>query len=277
MALPHISSLHVYPVKSARGIAVTEAMLDAFGLAGDRRFMLVDAATGRFVSQREVPILALVRVALAHDQLWCEVAGQPAFSVPVSGHGGPRLDVTLWDWDGPSVGVDQGDEAAAWWSRALGRDVRFVRSPDDTPRLTQPTPTGLQGRVAFSDGFPLLVVSTTSLDALNAQLAEPVPMDRFRPNIVVDGVSTAHDEDAWADFTIGGVAFRGTKRCPRCVMTTIDQQTGTAGPEPLRTLSAYRRSDGKVWFGLNAEHAGAGTLRIGDQVQVQQRFPAGHP
>lgn len=265
--LGRLASLHLYPVKSARGLSVPAAELDAFGLADDRRFMVVDTADGRFVSQREVPQLALVQPTLAGAELRLEATGHAPLVLPRRPTG-PRRHVTLWDWDADGDAVDTGDAAAAWWSAVLGRAVRFVWSPDDTRRATQPTPTGVGGRVAFSDGFPLLVVSDASLHDLNARLAQPVPMDRFRPNLVITDVAAPFAEDGWTRVRVGPVLLRGTKRCPRCTITTVDQATGERSDEPLRTLASYRRDDGKVWFGLNAEHEGEGRLAVGDLVEA---------
>lgn len=265
--LGRVRSLHVYPVKSARGIALETATLDDFGLADDRRFMLCQSSDGRFLSQRELPALALVQPSLVGDHLIIAAPGRESLHV-LRRPSGPRRPVQLWDWDAEASVVDLGADAAKWWSALVQRDVRFVWSPDDTTRLTQPTATGVAGgRVAFSDGFPLLLVSEASLDGLNARLPAPVPMDRFRPNVVLSEVATAHAEDGWARVRVGDVVLRGTKRCPRCVMTTIDQATATGRDEPLRTLATYRRDDGKIWFGVNAEHETHGTLRVGDAVR----------
>lgn len=275
MPQPEIAELHVYPVKSARGISLAQAELDQFGLRHDRRFMLVEAASGAFVSQRTVPGLALVGVRIEGDTLLIDAPGERTLPVPLGGHTGASRSVSLWNWDEmPLHGVDQGEGPAAWFSRVLGREVRLVYSADDTPRATQPTPRGLGGRVTFSDGFPLLVASVESLAELNRRLPAPVPMDRFRPNIVVRGVEP-FGEDAWAEFTINGIPFRGTKPCARCAITTVDQATGERGVEPLRTLATFRQRDGKVLFGQNAEHAAPGRIAVGDVIVPGVRSAAG--
>lgn len=263
-----VSQLYCYPIKSARGIALSRAELDRFGIRHDRRFMLIDP-TGRFVSQREEPRLALAVPRFDGDDVVVEAPGQSPLRLPLAGLPGPRRDVTLWDWDGRNESVDQGDGPAAWWSAYLGTPVRLVFSPEDSARPTQPTPhgRGVGGVVSFSDGFPLLVVSQASLDDLNARLAEPLPMNRFRPNMVVEGVAP-FAEDTWQRFRAGGVTLRGTKPCARCPITTTDQDTAERGVEPLRTLATFRRGERGVLFGQNAEHEAPGHMAVGDPIEV---------
>lgn len=259
----HLSEIRVYPVKSLRGVAVEAACVRPDGLEHDRRWMLVDEA-GRFVSQREEPRLARFEVTLeaeGHRVGW----GDEALLLPVE-HDGPRTRVTVWR-DALTAAVHA--PGSAFFSAALGRPLRLVHLPSDVVR-----PAGTLGRpsdrVALADSFPFLLIGQGSLDGLNARLpGAPLPMSRFRPNLVVAG-ARPHAEDGWAALRIGAAAFRVAERCDRCAMTTLDPTTGERGPEPLRTLASYRRWDGSVWFGVHllAERDEAAVVRVGDAVHV---------
>lgn len=247
----------MYPVKSAGGFGVEGWPLDEFGLHLDRRWAVIDA-TGRVLTQREYAAMALVRTALSETALRLEAPGMPILSVPPGPSGGSRLPVRIW---GDTCEAERsGRTADDWWSAWLGEPCFMVRMPDDTLR-----PAGT-GRVAFADAFPFLILSEASLDGLNARLDQPVPMNRFRPNLVIAGTE-AHAEDTWGAVRIGSEEFVITRACDRCVITTIDQATLARSKEPLRTLAAYRRgADGGVFFGQNARHLTHGTLRTGDAV-----------
>jgi uncharacterized protein YcbX len=257
-----LASLTVYPLKGAAGIAVEEWPLDAFGLVHDRRWMVVDDEGG-FVSMRGDPLLGQVRTSLTDDALELR-ADTHACSLPFEPVGDP-VRVRIW---GDAVdAVDCGADAASFMSAHLGRAVRVVHMPDTTLRRLDPAYAPHGGRVSFADGYPLLVIGDGSLAELNRRLDEPVPMVRFRPNIVV-GDATPHAEDSWRSIRIGDVLVDVVKPCARCVVPTIDPETGIAGREPTRTLAGYRRWDRKVWFGQNAIHHGPGTLTVGAAVQV---------
>ncbi|HZB32561.1 MAG TPA: MOSC N-terminal beta barrel domain-containing protein [Streptosporangiaceae bacterium] len=228
-----VRELNVFPLKSAGGISVGESQVTPGGLRHDREFMLV-RPDRRHLSQREVPRLALLRPSLAGATLIVDAldAVTPLVHEPADG---PVLDVTLHGM--PCQGVDQGDDAADWFSAYLDTECRLVRFAG--VRHTQP---GGGGRVTFADGDPLHVLSRESLDDLNQRLSEPLPMDRFRPNIVLEGLGP-YGEDAVSALRIGEVEIELIAPCGRCVLTTIDQQTGVQGGEPLRTLATYRTQD----------------------------------
>jgi uncharacterized protein YcbX len=254
-----LSAIHVYPIKSLRGVAVARARVLPAGLEHDRRWMLVDE-DGRFVSQREDTRLALVDVELVEGGYRVTMGG-PALVVPQA-HAGPRVRVRVWD---SQVEAAVHDEGSAWFSAQLGRALRLVYMPDDVVRSVE-APGRAEDRVSFADAFAYLLIGQASLDHLNARLSDsPLPMTRFRPNLVVTG-SEPHAEDGWTRVRIGEVGFRGVKRCDRCVVTTIDPATGNKGVEPLRTLATYRREDGKVWFGAHLVAQSDGWLRVGDEV-----------
>jgi hypothetical protein len=264
--VPTLAALRVYPLKSCRGLAPAAWDVDRLGLALDRAFMLVDAASGVFLSQREEPRLACIATALERDALVLAAEGAAPVRVPLARTDGPRRRVRVWRHEGD--GVDQGEEVAAWLSSRIGRPLRLVRIPPDHARRVSPDWSPIEAHTAFSDGYPLLVLSRASLDGLNARLAAPLPLERFRPNLVVDGC-TPHAEDGWRRIRVGALELQLVKPCDRCVVTTVDPETGVrAGAEPLRTLARYRRRDGAVWFGVNAVALGTGRLAVGDPVEV---------
>ncbi len=263
-AQPIVTGLYVYPVKSCRGIALEQATLDARGIVHDREWLVVDDAS-RFLTQREVPRLALIRPTLADDALHLEAPGLPPLRLPYGGGGAVRA-VTIWRDTCPAL--DQGDAAAAWLSDFLGHRCRLVRFADDHVRHVNPAyARSERDQVAFADGYPLLLISEASLQDLNRRLPEPLPMNRFRPNIVVRGCAP-YAEDEWDTLRIGEVLAYGVKPCPRCAIPMTDQETARRGKEPLRTLATYRDSDLGILFGQNVIHAAPGVLRVGDAVEV---------
>jgi uncharacterized protein YcbX len=173
-------------------------------------------------------------------------------------------------WKDQCVAVAAGAEADAWFTALLGTPCRLVTMPSSTVRQVDLGYAEPGDPVGFADGFPFLLISQGSLDELNRRLEHPVPMDRFRPNIVVDGCEP-HAEDGWSRVTIGEISFRVVKPCARCVITTTDQQTGERGREPLRTLATYRRVGNKVLFGQNLIHDGVGAVRVGDPCVVEPK------
>jgi uncharacterized protein YcbX len=233
-----IASLHVYPVKSCRGIDVDSFLLTDTGPEWDRRWMIVTTA-GVFITQRSHPAMATIAVAIRDGTLRLSTAGRATLEVPVD-HGGRSWPVVVWKSE--CLGVDAGDDAAAWLSETLAEPLRLVRQDPAKPRHANaqyvgPHPTP----VSFADAYPILMISRASLEELNRRLPAPIPMARFRPNVVIDGVG-AHAEDAMTRFRAGPVVLRGVKHCDRCPITTTDQQTGERDPhqQPLRTLATYR-------------------------------------
>ena len=260
----HIGELRIHPVKSCRAIRLEAAEVDDRGLRFDRRWMVADP-DGRFLTQRHHPRLATVAPALDGDALELTAPGMPALRVPAEPAGGPAVEAEIW---GDRVAaVTAGDEAAEWFSAVLGTSSRLVGMPHATRRQVSRRHGRPGDLVSFADGYPLLLISQGSLDELNRRLETPVPMDRFRPNLVVDGCPP-HAEDGWSTLRAGGVTLHNVKPCARCVITTTDQLSGERGPEPLRTLATYRTVDRKVMFGVNLVHDGRGVLRVGDGVEV---------
>jgi uncharacterized protein YcbX len=259
-----LTGLHVYPIKSAGGLAPGEWDVDAFGLRHDRRWMVVDT-NGRMLSQRTHPGLALVRPSLGDDTLRVEAPGVPALELPL--RPGGSVTATIAVWDDLCAALWMGERAARWFSDVLETDCSLVYMPDDTVRPADPEYAPEGSRVSFADAFPFLMLSEESLADLNRRMPSSLPMNRFRPNLVIAG-GGAYLEDGMTAFRVGALRFRVVKPCDRCVVTTTDQATGERGVEPLRTLATYRRRDGKVYFGQNVVHEGAGRLRVGETVLV---------
>lgn len=275
MATIVLSALNVYPVKSCRGIALERATLTAAGLEHDREWMVV-RPDGRFVTQREAPQLALVGTALERDGLRLQVPGAPVIPIPFDATGTP---VTVNVWNHRAAAFDMGDEAASALSAHLRAPHRLVRFDPAHRRLSNREWTrGLEVPNRFSDGFPLLAIGNASLADLNSRLQAPLTMDRFRPNLVLDGL-LPYAEDALDELSFGPVRLKVAKPCTRCVITTTDQSTGrVSGNEPLATLRGYRRSSRPqgVVFGQNViVIAGAGEeLATGQSLAVTWRAGA---
>jgi len=257
-----VTAIYIYPVKSCRGISLTAANLDRWGLEFDRNWMVVDQ-NGKFLTQRQLHRMALIETALDDQYLRLNAPGMSELSISLIDRSGEEVSAVVWH--DRVKAIDCGTEAAEWFSSFLGLSCRLVQMHQDFDRPTDPTytPTSLSGQVTFADGFPLLLISEASLADLNARLAEPLPMNRFRPNIVVTGCA-AFAEDSWQKMQIGEVLFYGVKPCSRCMITTIDQNTGINAKEPLLTLASYRFDRGKIFFGQNLIHAAQGTVHVGD-------------
>lgn len=260
-----LSELYLYPVKSLAGIQVAEWELDSFGLRFDRRWMVVDAQ-GKFMTQREFPQMALIQPKLIGQALRLNHPQLGEFEVPSASQDSVRVQVKVWQ--DPVEATPVSESADAWLSDAIGVPCRLVFFPDEVQRQVDLDYARPGERVAFADGFPLLLIGQGSLDDLNRRLASPLPMRRFRPNLVVAG-APAYAEDSWRRIAVGGIPMRVVKPCSRCVITTVDPQTGRfSGKEPLATLSTYRKRGNKIYFGQNLVHEGRGRLSVGDRVEL---------
>jgi len=259
-----ISSLHVYPIKSCKGISMDASEVGATGPVHDRQWLVIDRH-GTFMTQRDWPALARVSVSILDDGIRVDTDGMASLAVAAPGSGERPAEVTIWK--DRCLAVTAGTAAAEWFTDFLGTPCRLVRMPASTVRQVDLGYAAEGDRVGFADGFPFLLISQASLDELNRRLEEPLPMDRFRPNIVVEGCEP-HDEDRWEHLTAGEVGFRVVKPCARCVITTFDQQSGQRSREPLRTLATYRRFGNEIFFGQNLIHDATGTIRVGDRCEV---------
>jgi hypothetical protein len=279
-----VTSVFRYPVKSCRGERLEAAVVEPWGLAGDRRWMIVDA-DGTMVTAREHPRLVLVRPSVdnSNKTMRFETPGLPDLTIPFPrGDGGELVPVTVWR--NSLLTARASDEAAEWFTKIIEKPARLVYLDDPTRRAPDPEYSKDSDRVSFADGYPLLLVTEQSLERLNDWIFEgpyaaegPLPVTRFRPNVVVEG-APAFTEDGWKHVQIGDVPFRVAKGCDRCVFTTIDPETAVKGKEPLVTLAKHRRWDGKIWFGVNlipdlvpgvpAVPGATAVIRPGDPVQV---------
>lgn len=267
---PTLTAINIYPVKSCRGIALTSTQLDAWGLHLDRNWMIV-TPEGKFLTQRDEPRLALIETAIQSEALHLKAPGQPCLTVPRSQGpqgdipGSPTIEVEVWRdrcW-----AIDQGDVAASWLSDFLGRACRLVHIGHGYDRPIR-KPGIDEAQVSFADAYPLLLISEASLADLNQRLLQPLPMNRFRPNLVVAGCDP-YAEDTWQQIRIDQAIFDVVKPCERCVITTTDQATGTRmGSEPLKTLATYRRVKGGVFFGQNLIHRSQNQIQVGSSIEV---------
>lgn len=274
---PRLSAIHRFPVKSCRGEAVASATVQPWGLDGDRRWMLVDDARTA-ITAREVN-----RLLLIHPEL-------TAAGLRVTAPGAAPLEVTTPDaerqvpvalWSSRLTAAAAGAEADAWFSAVAGTSAHLVWLDDPMRRPTSPDFSEPDDRVAFADGYPLLVATEESLAALNDQVLartpgrEALPMARFRPNVVVQGFDAWHEDD-WRRVRIGEATFRAVKGCARCVITSIDPETGEREKEPIASLARLRRWDGATWFGVNLVPDSVGvTISVGDEVEVLEAVAPG--
>jgi len=259
-----LSGIHIYPVKSCAGLELESVFLDRFGPSGDRRWMLVDNA-GRFLSQRQLPRMALIEVELQPGGGLRLALGDDRCPVSQPGDNAPSAEVVVWGDTVPAK--DAGDAVAAWLSSVLACPCRLVFMPSCTRRRVDRQYAQHNETVGFADGFPLLLISQGSLSALNERLPRPVPMNRFRPNLVVTGCEP-FAEDGWNRVRIGAVEMEVAKPCSRCVIPSIDQATAQRDRTISRALAQFRRVNGQVLFGQNLLYTDCAELKRGDQVEV---------
>ncbi|WP_025764984.1 MOSC domain-containing protein [Dyadobacter tibetensis] len=259
-----LSEIWIYPIKSLGGIRLTEALALERGLQHDRRWMIVDIQ-GRFLSQRQLPQMALLHTTLESHGIGISRAQKGAILVPFIPRTTHVIPVRVWDDELDAIQVDP--EIDQWLSEQLGQTVRLVMMPNDAERRVDPEYAFRQENVSFADGFPYLLISQESLDDLNQKLDSTITMRRFRPNLVVKGF-TPFMEDHINTIQIGSLSFQIVKPCSRCNMTTLDPFTAIRGVEPLKTLATYRRVNNKILFGQNMVCRGEGTIREGDHIMI---------
>lgn len=267
--MSRLEEIYIYPIKSTAGIALTECPVTPHGLELDRRWMLV-GENGEAMTAREFPRLVLVRSRVANGELCVSAPAMPELRLGLASASGALMAVQVWDDE--CTAIAQGAEADRWFSDYLDHRCRLVRMSDAHPRAIGPEYGRRGDAVSFADAFPLLLTARVSLADLNRRLRHPASMRRFRPNLVVDGTEI-YAEDDWSRLRVGEVVFEGVKTCPRCVLTTIDPDTGAKDgeQEPLRTLSTYRKRGTKVLFGRNLIPRTAGTVRVGDPIELRLR------
>lgn len=264
--MPILSQIYVYPVKSLAGIRVERWPVDITGLRYDRKWMLVDE-NGQFLSQRRLPKMALIKPRIAEDRLILSAPSQDDITLPLHNNEGDDLDVEIWE--DHCIAKTTTRQADDWFSRFLDAPCRLVYHPDNRVRKVDPDYATDYDQTAFSDGFPFLIVSEGSLQALNHAMNLDLPMIRFRPNLVVAGCD-GYEEDKWRQITINGIGFRLPKPCSRCSVPAIDPETALSDKEPLATLAKLRRWQNKVYFGQNALHDDTGTLSVGSSIEINR-------
>ena len=260
-----VSSLIYYPIKACRGTEVASACVERMGLEHDRRMMVV-TEQGEFLTQREYPRLALVTPKLVDSALELSARNYESIRLVLQTSGTP-WDVNVWKSKGVHA-IDQGDEVASWFSDWLGASVRLVHFADGYKRLvSQEYAVNADDHTGFADGYPILLTSEEGLQDLNSRLDSPVPMNRFRPNLVVKGCES-FAEDTWNRIKIGDVELAVVKPCARCEVTTIDKETLERRKEPLKTLGKYRKHKLGAIFGQNVIPLNEGMIRVGMTVEI---------
>jgi len=262
-----LSEIYVFPVKSLGAISVSSVEVTDRGVKYDRRWMLIDKEN-TFLSQRKLHKMALLKVELNSDHLIVSSKVKPHDKIEIPFE--PKIEqpekAVVWD-DVVNILVYE-DEINKWFSDQLETECRFVFMPDKSERKVDEKYAKQNEITSLSDGYPFLIAGQESLNLLNSKLGIPLPMNRFRPNLVFIG-GAPHDEDKWQQFKINEIIFKPVKPCSRCVITTIDQETAEQGTEPLKTLSTYRLTENnKVMFGMNLLHEGRGTISVGEELIV---------
>lgn len=261
-----VQDLYIYPIKSLGGIRREDAFALERGFDQDRRLMLIDEH-GKFITQRVFHQLSLLETGLSGSKVVVrhKKYSEKQLTISLKPESGAMIDVTVWD--DRTKAIHLSDDADNWFSEFLQKPCKLVYMPEDSHRQVDSRYSEKGENVSFADAFPYLLIGQASLDDLNSRLSDPVPMNRFRPNIVVQG-SPAFEEDRWELIQIADVRFKIAKPCARCILTTVDQETGIKGQEPLLTLSQYRSFNHKVLFGQNLIALNNGIIKANDPVTV---------
>jgi uncharacterized protein len=260
-----LSEIWIYPIKSLGGIRLSSSKVMGKGLQYDRRFMLVEEG-GLCMTQRVFPKMALFKVSMDKEQIIVTYKGE-AISFPA-------IPSTIQEakpvqiWDDLVMANEVSADISKWFSERLDKPCKLVFFPEENPRAVDAQYNVNDEHVSFADAYPLLIIGQSSLDDLNDRLAEPLPMNRFRPNLVFTG-GQPYEEDDWRNFSVGKTRFIAVKPCARCVLTTVNQDTGTKGTEPLRTLATYRSRNNKIFFGQNVLVVDPLEIKEGDAVTLQ--------
>jgi len=262
MAPLTLSEIWIYPIKSLGGIRLSKARVMKKGLQYDRRWMLTDE-NGGFLTQRVYPRMALFKQSIDDTHVTVRYK-EHALQLPLN----PVYDpspMTVTIWDDTATAHEVNPEVSAWFSTHLEMACKLVYFPEENPRQIDLKYSPEGNHVSLADAYPLLLIGQSSLDDLNQRLGEPLPMNRFRPNLVFTG-GAPYEEDTWRDFVVGTTRFVGVKPCARCVLTTVNQDTAEKGQEPLRTLATYRRDGNKILFGQNVLTVDLATISVGDTI-----------
>jgi uncharacterized protein len=264
MTKKYLSELYIYPVKSCKGMPLHMVNVGPKGPEMDRRWMIVDKE-GTFLSQREIPKMAIIHASLDDRFLFLSAPAMTPLMIPHHPEGAP-LEVGVWK--DRCLAHDMGDAAAKWVSAFLEVDSRLVFLPDSSIRKVNPDYALAEtDQVSFADGFPFLLISDASLHDLNARVGKNLRMNRFRPNLVISNCEP-FEEDRWKCLRIGPILFHCVKPCSRGIITAVDQEHAEVSMEPLKTLADYRKTAQGVLFGQNLVHEGIGSLKVGMEVEI---------
>ncbi len=261
-----LKDIIIYPIKSIAGISPGNSSVEERGLVNDRRWMLIDEEN-RFLSQRELPGMSQFSIDIVKNemQVWYNSEPEVKHALPLVSETGALLHAEIWGdvikvvW--PELAVDN------WFSVMLDKKCKLVYMSNDAHRLVEPEMVNKPVQTSLSDGYPFLLANKASLDDLNERIGQQLEMKRFRPNLVIDGTGP-YEEDHWKKIKIGKVKFQIIKPCARCVITTIDPETGERGKEPLQTLNTYRKQGNKLLFGQNMIALNEGVVSLGDRIDV---------
>ncbi len=264
--MPILSQIYVYPVKSLAGIQVNQWPVDKTGLRYDRKWMLINAE-GKFLSQRSLPKMALIKTAISGEKLRLSVGNEAGAEINLNSSDGDEVQVEIWQDN--CIAKTASLHASQWLSRFLDMPCRLVYHPEEQVRKVDPDYANAKDETAYSDGFPFLIASESSLQALNQAMSMDISMLRFRPNLVV-AECDSYAEDFWRQITINGISFRLPKPCSRCPIPAIDPDTAIVGKEPLTTLARLRKWQNKVYFGQNALHDNLGVLSTGSEIRIDK-------
>lgn len=259
-----LSEIWIYPVKSLGGIRLSSSKVMEKGLLYDRRFMLADE-NGKFMTQRVYPKMALFKLSINDGTLTVRYHDDTLTIPAVPKPNEPAASVQIWENIVQAHEVDT--TYSAWFSERLGMKCRLVFFPEEYERPVDPAYKVNDEHVSLADAYPFLIIGQSSLDDLNTRLKEPVPMNRFRPNLVFTG-GEPFEEDHWRNFQIGSNGFIAVKPCARCVLTTVNQDTAEKGAEPLKTLASYRTRNSKVYFGQNLVATNHAEIKVGDKITL---------
>lgn len=259
-----LSEIWIYPVKSLGGIKLDKVHVLTKGLEYDRRWMLVDE-NGNFMSQRTTPEMALFKVSISETELEIRFKNH-TIQIPLK-YTNPTKFTEVKIWDDTVLVQEVSKEHNYWFSKHLGKTCKLVFFPETHQRLVDPNYVPQETHTSLSDGYPILLAGQSALDDLNSKLLNPVPMNRFRPNLVFSG-GIPFFEDNWKEFNIGNINFKVVKPCARCVLTTVDQDTALKSAEPLKTLASFRTKNNKVYFGQNVVAENWGFIQIGDKINI---------
>jgi uncharacterized protein YcbX len=264
-----VSELHIFPVKSLGGYSTNAAAITETGFEYDRRWMLTDE-NHKCITQREFPVMAVLKATISNEVLRIQHKADAGISLqlPLQPEGQVFNEVEIWTDHCKAQWVSK--IADVWFSEILKTTCRLVYMPEQTKRQVDERYAKNKEVTTFTDGYPILLIGEQSLADLNSRMTDPLLMDRFRPNIVFKG-GGPYEEDSFEHFNIGSVEFMGVKRCGRCTITTIDQQTAAKGKEPLMTLARYRLKNNKIYFGQYLLHKGEGIIRTGEQIIIKKK------